>query len=206
MSDSDSPPPDRDADRAVVLATIYDLVDGVSNRRAANREAIAERAGVGGERLRNALDYLRQEEFIKSMGTNLFALQHHGVRVVESSRREAGDDAAQEASVQYHQTQVNYHGPVGVSQHGDHATAHVTQTVGGADDVTELLVRLREAVAGLPGEDRNTAGEVMLRLEEEAKRPSPSKPVLKSFVTFLGTLSAGYLANILSEISKKLFL
>lgn len=149
-----------------------------------------------------ARQYLHGEGLIKMRGPTLASITHAGVVEIEASMERPAERTEHFTPAVIQQVTQNFSGPVGAVQTGSHNVAHVTQNV--STDVQVLLQQLRAQVDGLPVEQREEAIELVDGLEEQAKKPSPSKAMIKQILAGLGGIFAGAGSDVVAEIGKKL--
>lgn len=190
----------RQAWRYAILRKMYDLSGG-HHLRGMSFASVAKEVGVPEEERAPARQYLMGEGLIRYIAQDV-AITHAGVVEIEKSMTEPTKPTEHFTPAVIQQVTQNFSGPVGAVQTGSHNVAHVNQSV--STDVQVLLQQLRAQVDGLPAEQREEAIELVHGLEEQAKKPSPSKAMIKQILAGLGGMFAGAGSDVVAEIGKKL--
>lgn len=188
-----------DADIQLRLVQRYGILRGFYKRTNANPlkallgddiEKIASEAGVSLAAANDAMRRLIDDKLIDYRGPQIWGITHKGVVEYEESRKlpVAGTEHFPPSIIQI----AVYGGSVGAIQ-GAGSTANVQQQINAPPvEVAKAFATLRDALAEVPGADREEVSDALAGLEEQATAEKPKAGLVRSFARTLNTFLQGY--------------
>jgi hypothetical protein len=193
----------KDEVRYETLRYIYDLTNGLTTRSVDfskyfgctnSRQEEEQYADI-----RNAINYLEEENLIKWDSDEEYSITHRGVKEVEQSIKNP------ERSTEHFSPVIQFYtAPVGTVQNGNNNNSYVSQINNSSSEIQNSIQDLKGLVSSLPEKCQSDASEVIEDLREEMENPTKQSRLKSSLVTLwaLGKDVASF-ANSVSAVAQR---